>query len=155
MVEISAIIEQSKNAIVVSEKSIEAFAAGDFAQENKELIEVAEKPKEVIVKIAKAIKEEKQEPKPDGRLLITRYEIYFIKNGTVLWEGKVVDNPIRKDEKVYIASGKYVFCATNEGPVLWRMSIDNDGKFQLRDDKLIVVSQGQEIVLDPETGQKL
>jgi len=155
VVEISAIIEQSKNAIVVSEKSIEAFAAGDFAQENKELIEVAEKPKEVIVKIAKAIKEEKQEPKPDGRLLITRYEIYFIKNGTVLWEGKVVDSPIRKDERVYIASGKYVFCATNEGPVLWRMSIDNDGKFQLRDDKLIVVSQGQEIVLDPETGQKL
>ncbi|HOO70376.1 MAG TPA: FecR domain-containing protein [Spirochaetota bacterium] len=154
-IEISALIEQSKNAIVVSEKNIETFAPADFAKENKEIIEVTEKPQEVITKIVKVIKEEKAEPKPDGRLLITRYEIYFIKNGSVMWEGKVVDNPIHHDGKVYIASGKYVFCATTDGPVLWRKNIDNDGKFELRENKLFVSAEGKEITLDIETGQKL
>ena len=63
---------------------------------------------------------EREKPKPDGRLLITRYEIYFIKNGKVLWEGKVLQQPVRMNDKIFIASGDYVYCASADGPVLWR-----------------------------------
>jgi outer membrane protein assembly factor BamB len=154
-VEIAAIIDQSKKLVSFTDKNVEQFAPADFAKENTELIRVTQKPREVIVKIVKAIKEEKEEPKPDGRLLITHHEIYFIKNGAVIWEGAVVDNPIRHDGKVFIASGNYVFCATADGPVLWRKNIENDGKFELRDGRLIVRSQGKEIALDSETGQNL
>jgi hypothetical protein len=155
VIEIPAIIERTQNAVVVKNKQIKKFAAADFSKENAEIIDVKEKPQEVIKKITKVIKEEKEEPKPDGRLLITRYEVYFIKNGKVLWEGKVVTSPVRIGDKVYIASGKYVFCASSEGPVLWRKNIENDGRFELRDNKLVVTSQGQEVILDTETGQKL
>ena len=154
-VNIGSIIEQTKNAVSVNNRQSEKFAISDFTHENKELIAVKEKPKEVIKKIRKVIHEEKQEPKPDGRLLITRYEIYFIKNGKVLWEGKVVTSPVHLGDKVYIASGKYVFCASSDGPVLWRKNIDNDGTFELRDNRFIVYSKGKEIALDTDTGQNL
>lgn len=155
VVEIPAIIERTQNAVVVQNKQIKKFAVEDFSRENKEIIDVKEKPREVIKKITKVIKQEKEEPKPDGRLLITRYEVYFIKNGKVMWEGKVINSPVRIGDKVYIASGKYVFCASSDGPVLWRKNIENEGQFELRENKLVVISEGKEIVLDTETGQKL
>lgn len=155
VIEIPAIIERTQNAVVIQNKQIAKFAVEDFAKENKEIIDVKEKPREVIKKITTVIKQEKEEPKPDGRLLITRYEVYFIKNGKVMWEGKVITSPLRIADKVYIASGKYVFCASSDGPVLWRKNIENEGQFELRDNKLVVISEGKEITLDTETGQKL
>jgi len=148
------IIEQVKGDVVVSRKEVQAFKVEDFKDEKSELIAVEERPREVIRQIAAIVKMEKEKPKPDGRLLVTRYEIYFIKNGSVLWEGKVVNPPIRRDDRIYIASGDYVYCASAEGPVLWRKNIENDGKLEIQGDRLIVHARSGAKSLDLDTGQE-
>ncbi len=151
---IAALIDKSKKEIAVPARAIERFRAADFQKEKKEIIDVKPKPPVVIRKIRKVIKEEKKLPKPDGRLLVTRYEIYFIKGGKVMWEGPVVKGPIRKDKRIYIASGNYVFCADSDGPVLWRKKIPNKGKVELSDKGLVVHTPKGSLLLDPDTGQR-
>jgi len=67
----------------------------------------------------------------------------------------VVNEPVKAGDKLYIASGEYVFCAQDEGSVLWRAKVDNDGKLELADGKVKVISDGKSVVLDPVTGKKL
>lgn len=145
-------IETSQGNVVVAKKEIQKFKIEDFKEENKEMIAVEEKPKEVIAAIKNIVKLEKKEPVPEGRLLITRYEIYYIKNEKPLWEGKVINPPIQKDNKLYIASGDYVFCASIEGPVFWKKNIKNDGKLEFKEDKLVLYTEGKTKELDPVTG---
>jgi hypothetical protein len=152
---VNAVIKKAGKDLVVGKKNIEKFAVRDFEKDSKEIIDVKEKPAEVIKEISRVIKEEKEEPKPNGRLLITRFEVYFIKNGTVEWEGKVVEEPIKQGDKLYIASGEYVFCASVDGPVIWRKQIVNEGRLQVRESMLIVSAEGQEMKLDLKTGEKL
>jgi outer membrane protein assembly factor BamB len=149
------IIAMSEKEIAVNKNNIVKFALNDFDNENKEIRQIRQRPVRVIRKMATIIKEEKEAPKPDGRLMITRYEVYFIKNGKVLWEGKVIQEPVRKDGKVYIASGNRVFCASSEGPVIWRKNIDNDGKLEIMNNELVLYSQGKAQKLNPETGEQL
>ena len=153
--ELAAVLSKIKADVVISKNAIKKFDVKDFAKENKEIIAVKIKPVEVIRKIIKVIKQEKEMPKPDGRLLVTRYEIYFIKNGKVLWEGALIENPIRKEGKIYIASGDYVFCASTDGPVLWRKNIKNAGKLKISKDSLTVFSKDKTRKLDLETGEQL
>lgn len=148
------IIEQVKGDVVVSRKEVQAFKVEDFKDEKSELIAVEERPREVIRQIAAIVKMEREKPKPDGRLLVTRYEIYFIKNGSVMWEGKVINPPIRRDDRIYIASGDYVYCASAEGPVLWRKNIENDGKLEIQGDRLVVHARAGTKSLDLDTGQE-
>jgi hypothetical protein len=152
-VSVVKIIEQVKDDVVVARKEMLAFKVEDFKDEKAELIAV-EKPREVIRQIESMVRLEKEKPKPDGRLLITRYEIYFIKNGKVLWEGKVINPPVKMDDKIYIASGDYVFSASLDGPVLWRKNIENDGKLELKEGKLMVHSKEGVRSLDLDTGQE-
>jgi hypothetical protein len=152
---VAEVIKKEGKNIVAGRKNIEKFAVRDFEKDNKEIIEVKQKPVEVIKEISKVIKQEKEEPKPNGRLLITRFEVYFIKNGTVEWEGKVVEEPIKQADKLYIASGEYVFCASVDGPVIWRKQINNEGRLRVRENMLIVSAQGRETKLDLKTGEKL
>ena len=145
-------IETHQKEVVIDKKEIEKFKIEDFKEENKEIIAVQEKPKEVIAAIKSIVKLEKKEPVPEGRLLITRYEIYFIKGDKPLWEGKVINPPIQKDNKLYIASGDYVFCASVDGPVFWKRNIKNDGKVELKEDKLVIFTEGKSKELDIVTG---
>jgi hypothetical protein len=154
-VAIVKVIEQVKDDVVVSREDVSVFKVEDFKDEREEIIAVDEKPRELIKQIETVLKMEKEKPKPDGRLLITRYEIYLIKSGKVLWEGKVINPPLKKDDRLYIASGDYVFSASIDGPVLWRKNIDNQGRLEIKNDRLIVYSSAGEIkVLDLETGQE-
>jgi hypothetical protein len=145
-------IETHQEDVVVAKKEIQKFKIEDFKEENKEMITVQEKPKEVIAAIKNIVKLEKKEPVPEGRLLITRYEIYYIKNEKPLWEGKVINPPIQKDNKLFIASGEYVFCASIDGPVFWKRNIKNDGKVEFKDDKLVLFTEGKTRELDIVTG---
>lgn len=145
-------IDAHKADIGIAKKEVQKFKVEDFKDENKEMIAVKEKPKEVMVELKKIVKLEKKQPVPEGRLLITRYEIYFIKNEKPLWEGKVINPPLQKDNKLYIASGDYVFCASLDGPVFWKRNIKNDGKIEIKDDKLIIYSEGKTKELDLVTG---
>lgn len=148
------VVDSVKDDVVVSRKEIAKFKVEDMQKDAQEMITVEEKPKDVMKKIARIVNQEREKPRPDGRLLVTRYEIYFIKNGKVIWEGKVINPPLRQDNRLYVASGDYVFCASVEGPVIWRKQIENDGKVELKDDKLVVYSKGAMRTLDPVNGQE-
>jgi 5'(3')-deoxyribonucleotidase len=134
--------------VAVGEKEIKAFKVEDFKKENSELIEVKSKEPEVI----KQIKEVSKLPAPEGRLLITRYEVYFIKNGRVEWEGKIVDPPVKEQDRIYVASEDYVFCASTEGPVYWKKEIINDGKVQVKNNTATIFVKGKAQKLDAKTG---
>ena len=123
----------------------------DFKAENAEIIAVKEKEPEIVKQITKIIKEEK--PVPEGRLFVTRYEIYFIKNGRVEWEGKVASAPVKDKGKVYVAADDYIFCASAEGPVLWRKQIINDGKIELSGKTATIYIKGVPHTYDAETGK--
>lgn len=148
------VIDQVKGDVVVSRKEVQTFKVEDFKNETAEIITIEEKPKEVIQQVAQMMRLEREKPKPDGRLLITRYEIYFIKNGKVLWEGKVLQQPVRMNDKIFIASGDYVYCASADGPVLWRKNIQNNGRIEIKGDRLFVYGKGAVKSLDLETGQE-
>ncbi len=149
------IVQDVKNDVIVSKKEIKKFQVEDFKEEQQELIAVEEKPKEVIKKITRIVKKEKEKPVPEGQLLVTRYEVYFIKNGQVQWEGKVIEPPVKTEDKLYIASGDYVYCASLEGPVLWRKKITNNGELEISGEALVVHSQSGKKKLDLETGTEL
>jgi hypothetical protein len=150
---IDAVIKKAGEKLVVGRKKVEKFALKDFEKDNREIIEIKQKPVEVIKEISRAIEEEKEAPRPNGRLLVTRFEVYFIKNGKVEWEGKVVEEPVRQGDKLYVASGEYVYCASVDGPVLWRKQVPNQGKLQVREDVLVVPSDAGESKLDLRTGE--
>jgi hypothetical protein len=149
------LIEETRKDVVIPQASVETFAVADFQKENREIIEVREKEPAVIKTILKALQDEKAKPLPEGRLLVTRYEIYFIKDGKVVWEGRVIENPVRKDDKIFIASGDYVFCASSDGPVLWRKNISNKGRLELKDDRIVVYTGKGTMELDPENGESI
>ena len=148
--DIATITSMVHNDVAITDKDIKSFKVEDFKKENSELIDVKSKEPEIITKI----KEVSKLPAPDGRLLITRYEVYFIKNGRVEWEGKIVTPPVKKDNRIYIASEDYVFCASTEGPVFWKKEIINDGKIQIRNKNAIIFINGKEQKLDILTGNE-
>jgi len=149
------VISSTRDRIVIGAAAIEQFKADDFIRESGEIFAVEEKPREVIVRITRVIQEEKAKPQPEGRLLVTRYDVYFIKDGKILWEGKLLSDPVKDEDKIFVASGDYVFCALNDGPVLWRQNIKNDGKLSLSEGKVVVKAGGRDIPLNPETGERL
>jgi hypothetical protein len=86
--------------------------------------------------------------------LITKYEVYFIKNGRVEWEGKVIEPPVKDKDRIYIASEDYVFCASSDGPVFWKKEIINDGKIDVKGKVTTIFIKGKAQLLDSETGKE-
>lgn len=163
--DIDKVIEEVDKDVVVNKDEVKKFDVADFKEEQKnEIIKVEDKPKPVQKEIKKAIAQEKKQPKPEkkeevivpeGRLLITRYEMYYIKNGQIAWEGKVLGKPVKSDGMVYAASDDYVFGATSDGPVMWKVQMINDGKVYMKDGAVIVEVKGQQIKLNPKTGKEM
>ena len=149
--DMSAVLKQVQGDVAIAQKEIGTFKVEDFKNENAEIIAVKEKEPELVKQIKKIIKEEK--PVPEGRLLVTRYEIYFIKNGRVEWEGKVAAAPVKGDGKVYVAAEDYIFCASAEGPVVWKKQLINDGKIELSGQTATIYVKGIPQTLDADTGK--
>lgn len=141
--------------VAIKGKQIGTFKPEDFQEEQSEIIAVKEKPEKVIKEIKKIIKLDKGAKAPQGRLLITRYEVYYIKDGKISWEGDVVEPPVTYKKKVYIASGDYIFCASPKGPVIWKTKVKNDGKMQFKNKTMFIYDAGKEIRLNMLTGQKM
>lgn len=152
---IEQVIQKSETQIGVGARSIEKFNPGDFTKDNKEIIEIEQKPKEDIVRITRVIKQEREQPVPEGRLLITRYDIYYIRDGKIRWDGKVVNDAVNSNGRLYIASGEYVFCADPEGTVIWRADIQNNGKLIIEGSKVTVKTAGKDVKLNADTGKKM
>jgi hypothetical protein len=149
------VIQQVKGDVTVGKKEVQTFKVQEFRDEEQEIINVQQKSPEVITAIRKAVKREGKAPMPDGSLLVTRHDIYFIKNGKVEGEWKVVNAPVRLNENIYIASRDYVFCASIEGPVKWRKKMSTDGKIELKENELFVYSREGVKKLDLRTGETL
>ncbi|HPA70884.1 MAG TPA: FecR family protein [Spirochaetota bacterium] len=141
--------------ISVAKKDVQKFKVEEFREEEEELIAVKQRAPEVMVAIRKAVRREGKAPMPDGSLLVTRHDIYFIKNGKVEGEWKVVNSPVRRDEDIYIASRDYVFCASIEGPVKWRKKMSSDGRIEIKDNELYVHARDGVKKLDLRTGETL
>ena len=152
---LNSVVDRAGKDIAVSTKSVDKFLLDDYAKDSKEIIDIKPRRKEVIQELNRVIEEEIEAPKPNGRLLVTNFEVYFIKNGKVEWEGKIVEEPVKRDNKIYVVSGDQVFCASVRGPVFWRKQIENDGKIRVLKNRIIVMSQGQQVSLDSDTGEKL
>jgi len=152
---LAKVISLNKSNIIVQRKDVRKFAASEFIKENKEIIQVEEKPKKIIVRIKKVIKKTIEEPKPEGRLLVTRYDVYYIKDGKIKWEGKLLSAPVRIGKKLYVASEDYIFCADDDGPVMWRKNIINDGKIKVENGQVKLKAGTMDILLDARTGNKM
>ena len=152
---IDRVINDKKNDIVVSSASIVKFNVSDFADENNEVIAVDNKSKDIIARINKIIIQEKEKPIPEGRVLITEDDVYFIKDGKVQWEGKMISAPVKDGDKSYIATKDHLYCAQDNGPVLWKMEIKNFSKLTLEDGKLKVTASGKTIFINPDTGKRM
>lgn len=152
---LETVIRKAGKDVAVERKKVVQFAVKDFEKDNKEIIEVRTRPATVIKEISRVLEEEKAAPKPNGRLLITRFEVYLIMNGTIAWEGQVVEEPVRQGDRLYVASGEYVFCASADGPVIWKKRIDNEGRLELRENALVISVRGGETKLSLKTGEKL
>ncbi|MDA3900236.1 MAG: FecR domain-containing protein [Spirochaetes bacterium] len=120
---------------------VNTFKPSDFVDE-KEIIEI--KPKEEAV-IEKIIKETKKPSGGAGRLLVTRYEAYVIVNGTIQWEAKLTESPIKSSTAVYIAAGDRVIAARSDGKIIWNVALSNNGKIRL---------QGKDIFVSTTAGEK-
>ncbi len=151
---IEKVVAAAKEEVVVKKEEVQKFKPEDFKEEKQEIIKIEEKPKEVVKEVAKIVKKTRQIPQPEGQLLVTRYEIYFVRNGRVEWEGKVINPPAKTEDKIYIASGDYIFCAKLDGTVLWRKKLANDGKVELEGEKVAVYAGGQKKLLDKLTGEE-
>ncbi len=154
-VDLDVVIKQARYNVIVGKADIQKFTAKDYLKDQREIIAIKRKPAPIINLIVRTIYKEKKKPKPDGVILITKFDVYFIKNGSVRWEGKVVNAPIEKDGRLFIASGDYVFCAKKDGQVQWRKNIKNDGKLSIKDKKLMLKVKGKDVKLDLDTGEKL
>lgn len=153
----AALADAVKNDVAVTSKEITVFKVEDFSKEGTELVAVKTREPEVVKKVQDAIRKDKQKdetPAPEGRLLITRYEVYFIKNGRVEWEGSLTSSPVRENDKIYVASDSYVFCASPEGPVYWKKQITNDGKIELKGSTATIFVNGKSINLNAANGKE-
>ena len=152
---VEAILSKASREIVIPKKNIERFSPDEFEKDSQEMIAVREKTPEVKKRISEIIEEDIEAPQSEGRLLVTRYEIFFIRGGKIEWEGKIAQPPLRQGDRLYVASGDFVFCASLEGPVIWKRELPNSGKLRMDADKLYVESERGEAVLDPKTGRRL
>jgi hypothetical protein len=148
--DLTDVITSSQKDISVGEKDIQKFKVEDFKKETSELISIQEKDPSLL----KQIKDASKLPAPEGRLLVTRYEVYFIKNGRVEWEGKVIEPPVKEKDKIYIASEDFIFCASIDGPVFWKKELINDGKLEVKDKTVTAFVKGRPMKLDITTGKE-
>jgi hypothetical protein len=148
-----SLMKKSRPELALNRRNVGKFKAEDSIREREEIIAVERKTPEVVKAIRKIIRREKEEPMPDGSLLVTRYDFYFIKNGKVEGEWKVIGEPVTHEDKIYIASRDYVFCASVEGPLRWRRKIPNDGKIELKENSLNISTPEGRKKLDLKTGE--
>jgi hypothetical protein len=88
-----------------------------------------------------------------GRLFVTGSDVYYIKNGDIAWQS----SPARKYQKLnnryYVATGDYVFCAMKDGTVIWKTGLVNIGTCEIRDGVLFVSTGNGEKKLNLNTGK--
>ena len=148
-------VNANQEHIKIEGKDILKFSADDFQKDNTEfiaIIAIEKKPAEIIKKIAEVIKVEQKTTQ--GALLVTRYEVYYIKDGKIDWEGKLRTAPIKSKGKLYVLSDDNIFCASEEGPVFWRKNIPDVQKLKLAGNKLHITTSSSNEELNAETGER-
>ncbi len=89
------------------------------------------------------------------RLLVTHYIMFYVNNGKILWKGQVIEKPVHFDEKVYVASGEYIFCTYPNGKICWKKKMSNNGQLGLLERNLVVYSGTNRKILNPYNGSEI
>ncbi len=144
---VQAALEAVKEDLYLKPKEITAFRLEQFKEEGEEIKALNGKG------TPEPRKAERVVPVPEGTLLVTRQEVYYVRNGKVEWEGKLITPPAKTADKLYIASGEWVFCARPDGLVIWKKRLVNDGKVEIQGDRLVVYARGAQKRLDLENGE--
>ncbi len=152
---LAGIIGESANTISVSDKKINRFTVEDFGREKIEIEEVRKKPAAVVRHIVKMIEQEKEKPQPEGRILVTKYDIYFIKDGRVAAEAKPLSEPVRSGERLYTAGDGKLYCFDEKGIVYWSKSVPGIRGLNADQTGIRVETDREEIRYEAETGEKL
>lgn len=150
---IENVIRKTLKYLIISDGNIEKFKADYFTRENSEIIEVEQKSEDDIKKISMMQRQDRNTPAPEGRLVVTKKDVYLIKEGKIVWTGRIVSEPARRGDRLFIAAGKYVFCAMSDGPVVWKKEIENDGKIRLKNGRIMIQSQGRSLLIDEASGE--
>ncbi len=135
----------------IAKNDIKEFKPEDFKEE-KEIIDITPKEEKETAVIKKEIIKESG---PIGRLLITKGNIYFIKDGKIEWSGKVLGEPVNLDNMIFVASGDKIFGANKSGPVIWQTSISNDGKIDVKNNSIYVYIDGKAMKINMKNGSIL
>ena len=45
----------------------------------------------------------------------------------MIWESKLLDEPLKKNDRIFLSTGDYVICSDEDGTVLWKVKIKNQG----------------------------
>ena len=149
---IDRVINRTSDLISLKDGSIRKFSPGDSEKGERGYIEVEQKSEDDLRRISMAQKQDKNAPAPEGRLVVTRGDIYLIKDGRVAWTGRIISDPARRGDRLFIAAGKYVFCAMSDGPVVWRKEIENDGKISMSGGIIKIRSGGKIVFIDGDSG---
>lgn len=75
-----------------------------------------------------------------GKLYITRTDVFYIREGKVLWQSSPAQRYQKQDNRYFVATGDYVFCVKEEGTVIWKRTLPNKGSCDIKEGKLYVAT---------------
>lgn len=90
-----------------------------------------------------------------GKLFITRSDVFYVKNGAVSWQSSPAQKYQKLAGRYYVATGDYVFCALEDGTVVWKTSLTNSGSCDIKDGKLHVLTGQGERKLNLNSGENV
>ncbi len=88
-----------------------------------------------------------------GRLFITGSDVYYVKNGDIAWQSSAARKYQKLKNRYYVATGDFVFCAMEDGRVLWKTGLLNSGSCEIKNGVLFVLTPDGEKKLNPKSGE--
>lgn len=87
-----------------------------------------------------------------GKLYITRTDVYYVRDGKILWQSGPAQRYQKLDKRYFVATGDYVFCVKEEGTVIWKRNLPNKGSCDIKEGKLYVATLRGETALNLGSG---
>ena len=134
------VIAKTSSDVAIDPKFLRKFKVEEFASQTGDTINIEEKPEEVKTEIKKKLPMTKASK---NILYLTKYEIYLIGEGKLLWQGNLSSETVKIGKDIYVPSPEKIFAINAEGRVIWQKDIINDGKLSAEKGKLYISINGE------------